>query len=300
MEKEIVEDEIDLRDYLRVLGKQKFLIAGIIIVALISSVFYSFVMLQNEYQTNAVLYFKALPGDLSNVERYSNPVIVASTITSNDMIAKTVEKSGLTGIEPFRNSENPKEAAIGWLKGNIQVTPKAKLTSPLSDKEMEVTLKGTLDPEILQKTLSAHIELVVDENKKEFAQDVERDIKKLDDSIDLLKKQKASSLNVIGQIPQVNKSETSDSMFLLQNFMVINSRLNILDDKLITLEISRNNLEAVATPDFNFMEVVSTPYRAVPVASRAMLNIAIAGVLGLFIGVFAAFFKNYMEGSTSR
>jgi capsular polysaccharide biosynthesis protein len=26
-----------------------------------------------------------------------------------------------------------------------------------------------------------------------------------------------------------------------------------------------------------------------------MLNIAIAGLLGLFVGVFAAFFKNYME-----
>jgi uncharacterized protein involved in exopolysaccharide biosynthesis len=32
---------------------------------------------------------------------------------------------------------------------------------------------------------------------------------------------------------------------------------------------------------------------------RRKLNIAIAAVLGLFIGIFAAFFKNYMEESAS-
>ncbi len=297
MEKEIVEDEIDLRDYLNVIWKNRGLILGIVLVSLVSSGFYSFFMLQDEYQTDATLYFKSLPGDLSNAERYSNPAIIA-TITSNDMIAKTVEQSGLAETEPFKDSEKPKENAISWLKENLQFTDKSKLKAKLGDKQIEISLKGTIDPEILQNALSTHIEVVKEENKKRLTDDAKKDIEKIDILSASLTEQRATILKTIEKIPEVN---SSDRTVMLELFITLNSRLTAIEDRLNSMQISKKNIELIASKDFNWIEVMSSPYKPQePIGSRRMLNVAIAGVLGLFIGVFAAFFKNFMEGTASK
>lgn len=43
--------------------------------------------------------------------------------------------------------------------------------------------------------------------------------------------------------------------------------------------------------------ISQSPVPMKPVAPRKMLNVAIAGVLGLMVGVFIVFFKDYWEKS---
>lgn len=297
MEREIVEEEIDLRDYLRVIWKNRFLIFAIVLVSLITSGIYSFFVLQNEYQTDASLYFRSLPGDLSNAERYSNPAIIAS-ITSSDMIAKTVKQSGLAETEPFKDSEKPEEKAIGWLKKNLVFTDKSKLKDKIGDKQIEILLKGTIYPEMLQNTLSTHIELVKEENKKRLTFDARKDIEKIDILSTTLTEQRETILKTMEKIPEVN---SSDRTVMLEQFIKLNSRLTAIEDQLNAMQLSKNNLELIVSEDFNWIEVISSPYKpSEPIGPKRMLNLAIAGVLGLFIGVFAAFFKNYIEGSASK
>jgi capsular polysaccharide biosynthesis protein len=297
MEKDIVEDEIDLRDYLNVIWKNKLLIMGIVLVSLISAGIYSFFVLQDEYQTNAILYVNSLPGDLSNAERYSNPAIIA-TFTSNDLIAKTVEQSGLAKTEPFKDSDKPNENAMIWLKKYLLFTDKSKLKDKFVDKQIEILLEGTMDPEILKNTLSTHIKLVKEENKKRLTDDAKKDIEKIDMQSASLIEQRANILKSIENIPDVN---STDRTVALELFITLNSRLTAIDDRLNAMQLSKKNLELITSKDFNWIEVMSSPYKPIePVGPKRMLNLAIAGVLGLFIGVFAAFFKNYIEGSVSN
>ena len=50
----------------------------------------------------------------------------------------------------------------------------------------------------------------------------------------------------------------------------------------------------------NVVELLTPPTDPAMIGPKRTLNIAMAAVLGLFVGVFAAFFKNYLEGSTSK
>jgi uncharacterized protein involved in exopolysaccharide biosynthesis len=279
------EDEINLRDYLKVIQKKKFLIAAVILISLIVSAYYSFFILQNEYQTDAILYVKPLPAELSNAERYSSPVVIVSIITSNEVLAKTVEQSNLSQVAPFKDSPVPEESAIKWLKENIKVNAK--------DKMIYLSLKGTLDPEILQSTLKTNIQIVLKDNKDRIIQDTQTDKVKLDTLLAALKEQEA---NASSDLDKTLAQNSSDRVVMLERFLGLNSRLIATDDKLNGIEINRKSLDIIASPDFNWIEIISPPYKSEdPVGPKRATIIAIAGVLGLFAGIFAAFFKNYMD-----
>ncbi len=293
MEKDIIEEEIDLRDYLNVIWKSKSLILSITLASLILSASFTFIVQQKEYQTDSLIYVKNLPADLSNAERYSSPMVIASTITSNELLSKTAERSGLDEIEPFKSSRMPKESAVDWLNNNIRVSTKDTLKGKLNDKQIEVTLTGTLEPEMLQKVLQTHIDVIREANKKMLTQDAQSDIDKIDVLSASLVEQRTSALKAIERIPEVN---SSDRTTMLELFITLNSRLTSIEDRLNAMQISKKNLEFLKSQDFSWIEIMSSPYKPEnPVGPRRMLNVGIAGVLGLFVGVMAAFFKNYME-----
>jgi uncharacterized protein involved in exopolysaccharide biosynthesis len=84
----------------------------------------------------------------------------------------------------------------------------------------------------------------------------------------------------------------------------LNSRLNSTDAKLADLQAKMMELEIsdsnVNNTTSNVVELLTPPTDPMVIGPKRSLNIAIAAVLGLFVGVFAAFFKNYMEGSASE
>lgn len=288
MEKERTEEEIDLRDYIKVIWKNRLLILVIFMASLIASSFYSFFYLQNEneYQTDATLYIKNLPADLFNAERYSNPLIY-STITSNRVIARTVEQSGLSGVEPFNNSKIPAESAQDWLKKNIK-------TNNNKNGIIGISIKGTLEPELMQKVLQTLIMVVIEDNKNKLVLDAGDDINTTNILIGSLEGQKVESLKALEKTLAEN---SSDRVIMLERFIGLNSHLNQIEGQLNNAELKRNNLEIITSPDFKWIEVMDPPYTSdIPVGSKRMLNVGIAGVLGLFVGILAVFFKHFMEG----
>lgn len=290
MEKETFEDEINLRDYLKVIQKNKFLIAAVVIISLIVSAYYSFFILKNEYQTDAILYVKPLPAELSNAERYSNPAIIISIMTSNNLLTKTAERSGLAEVETFKDLPMPEESAIKWLKENMKI--KAR------DKMIELSLKGSIEPEMLQKTMQTNIELVVEENKNRLMQDTKTDMIKIDTLMASLREQEK---NASSDLDKTLLQNSSDRVVMLERFIGLNSRLIATADRINVIELNRKSLELISSPDYSSIEVISPPYRSeIKVGPGRAMNIAIAGILGIFAGVFAAFFKNYMEESDSK
>lgn len=290
MEKEIVEEEIDLREYLDVIWKNKVLILSLLLASLIASGYYSFFILQDEYQTDAVIYLKKLPADFNNSELYSNAAFIIPAMTSNEVISKTVEQSGLS--DAFKDSKMPKEAAAGWLKENVRITQNKNNVNNL----LTLQLRGSLEPEIFQKTLKTYIEVVDSENKKRLAQGVEVEKERIGLMIASLIEQRAK---VLLAMEKTLGDNSSDRVVMLENFMDQSSRLNAIDIRLDALQITRMNLEFIESSDFDMIEVISSPNMPDKVGPSRVMNIVIAGILGLFIGIIAAFFKNYVEGSRS-
>ncbi|MBE0524280.1 MAG: hypothetical protein IBX40_08120 [Methanosarcinales archaeon] len=294
-----MDDEIDLREYLEVIWKEKTLIAVITIIAIISAALFSFFISTEEYQTEAQVFINPMPSGLTNAVRYTDPDIISSTITSHNIIVKTVERSDLPTSVPFKDAENPEASVISWFKENIHVAVIAKeLNSDQDTNQIKITLQGPLDPDILKNTLETHINEVINENTIQLLIDIEKEIERIDTMTELLETQREDTLYKIEQIPDV---EPSDRTVMLELFIELNSRLTSIEDKLYSYEIQRKNLEIIASPDYTWIEVISSPYAPEkPVAQNKFLKIAIAGVLGLFIGVFAAFFKNFIEESPSK
>lgn len=289
MEKEIVEEEIDLREYLDVIWKNRLLILALLLASLIASGYYSFFILRDEYQTDAVIYLKKLPEDI-NTESYSYPTVIIPSMTSSEVISKTVEQSGLS--DAFKDSKMPKESAASWLKENIRITQNKNNINNL----VSLQLRGSLEPGTLQKTLNTYIEVVKAENKKTLTKEVEGEKERIGLINSYLIEQRAKILLAIEKTLGDN---SSNRVVMLENFIDQSSRLNAIDIRLDALQITRMNLEFIESPDFDMIEVISSPNMPDKVGPSRVMNIVIAGILGLFIGIIAAFFKNYVEGSQS-
>ncbi|MFQ6033550.1 MAG: hypothetical protein ACE5KR_01680 [Candidatus Bipolaricaulia bacterium] len=53
----------------------------------------------------------------------------------------------------------------------------------------------------------------------------------------------------------------------------------------------------LASLDWEPLLAISPPYAsAIPIGPNRKMNVAVAGVLGLFVGILLAFFVHYMEG----
>jgi uncharacterized protein involved in exopolysaccharide biosynthesis len=284
-----MDEDIDLKDYLRVIWKEKFLIIAVTMLVLITVVFFSYVMPSaNEYQVDALLYVEDIPESLNNSKRYSGSVIVSS-ITSNDIIMGTVGLSGLADNEPFKSERWPEERAAQWLKENIEVKAKGN--------EIELILKGPVGPDTLQKTLQTYITVVTEENKKKLTQDANNDTRKVNMSVELLA---AKLSDVFTSIEKIQEESPGNSTLNVELFMAF-SRLGAIEDRLNILELQRMELEYIASPEFNWIEVISSAYGSeIPVGPNRTLNIIITCILGLFAGVFIAFFKDYIEDGSSK
>ncbi|MBU4222188.1 MAG: hypothetical protein KKA10_11335 [Euryarchaeota archaeon] len=332
MENGIIDEEIDLRDYLRVIWKNRSLILAIVLVSLITSGFYSFLVLQDEYQTEAKLSY------------ISNPKIpladAIELLKSQPVIQKTAAQDG----------EASKNEALTTLSS-------LKVGSVGNTNQILLQLKGN-EPEMMKKYLWQYINVSVDElNRISFEklsreksqndyprlinlsilyakqrEDINAEIKKIlaeeaDFEINRLRnlslvaerfgykdKQIEIEYKIVDlmSIKEDGRIYTSFAQQLIQSnpeLTILNARLKLIDAKLAELQVKMIELDnpdsgvdlspnVNTTP--NVVELLTPPTDPAVIGPKRTMNIAIAAVLGLFVGVFAAFFKNYLEGSAPK
>lgn len=327
MEKEIVEEEIDIRGYLEVVWKNKLLILAIVLVSLISAGSYSFFVLQDEYQTEA---------KLSYVSNQKIPLADAIEILkSQPIIQKTAAQEG----------EASKNEALSTLSS-------LKVVNIGGTNQILLQLRGN-KPEMMEKYFGQYIKVSVDELNRKYIEKLSLDksqsnysqLKNLsvlyakqreDIRVELKKKlveeadfeiTRLRNMSLIAarfgykdkqleieyeivdlmSIKEGGRIYTKFAQQLIQSnseLTLLNSRLNSIDAKLADLQakmIEPENPDSnVNNTASNVVELLTPPTDPVVIGPKRSLNMAIAAVLGLFIGVFAAFFKNYLEESASR
>jgi uncharacterized protein involved in exopolysaccharide biosynthesis len=284
--------EVSLKDYINVIKKEKFLILTVFLVAVISAGVFSFSQ-PDEYEVTATLHIKDfstlrtndLPFESDFKNEYKSVDIATSFLSSEDISRLTVSAAELHKIEPFASSPNPTDAAVNWLGKNIEV----------EDKKGIITLRirGTLEPGVLKSILDAYIEVFIRESDSLLAENVQSELQKIKEKEERIEAQK---VEIVKSMSEIDIENISESEAKLMKYSSLTSQFTTIERQLTDIHLYEVDMEYVVSSHYEWIEIISPPFEPnVPVGPKRLLNIVIAGVLGLFIGVFAAFFKNYME-----
>ncbi len=273
------EEEIDLRDVLRVPWRCRALILGVFMAAVVTSAVLSFFVLTPVYEVKATISLGYLSPTGANPIHplYTEPAFAKEVLLSGNLLQEVVEDLQLD-ISPSQ-FKSFKEA--------IQV-------EPLKDTNLLRLSIETEDPAEGRAVLNKMIEIFRGRSRVQFAR-----------QRDLIKGELGRMQADLAEAEQ-NIKETQAALKRLAPGTGIAADLQQarLLDALSRFEEQRQSLlgkEVARRQELNGiegMQVIEAPrIPAQPVRPRKMLNIAVAGVLGLMIGVFAAFALEYFRSS---
>ncbi len=269
------EEEIDLRDLLLVLWRYRKMILGIFLAAVVVSAAVSF-MLPPVYQVKAVISLGNISGNTGQPTTVISPAVAKEMLQSGDLFREAVVSAGLDLSDPL-----------------IRSYKEGLKAEPVKDTNLIQITMETRDPakgrEILDKMVAIFArkggegfnkqrELTESELKRVKADltDVEKNIKSTKDALTAL-------AGTAGELTaELQRARLLDALSRFQD-----QRERLLDKKL-SLEQSLSSIQGI--------EVIEKPaVPTAPVRPRKKLNIAVAGVLGLMVGVFAAFTLDYFR-----
>jgi capsular polysaccharide biosynthesis protein len=269
---EIQEEEIDLREYINVLLKRKSIIILIFLIAVITAAIVSYFVLSPVYQSSEVFSVAKIDG------RAVINITEAIEIMKSDVVLdEVINRMGLEGT-----------LTLGQLKSRI-TTESLKGTNFIKVSVEHDT------PEKAKSWVENIIEVFIKQNQAEYQERV----KLLEDRLKVLEEQIAEFGKNILEIEKSKKiiaatEELSEGERQFQISLLLNS--SITERSLynnLTKQANNLNASLKSCEDFKIINYAQLP--AMPIKPNKKLNILIAGVLGLFVGVFVAFFLEFWQ-----
>ena len=298
------EDEIDLMDYVKVILKRKRLILAIFLGAAIVAGIFSFLM-PKVYKIDTALEVgiieKAMgtaPGQL-----VESPTQLVGKIDSDVYGIKVREKLNVSQIEyPKIKVENPKDTNL--VKMTIESADSEKAKNILEEINTLILIEHQEKIKAEKELLEKNIELFKN-NIEVSGKDIERikikissleiERKTLEDKIDALQK-----VLLYEQTPGTQFALFDTKEKLEAKIQEIESRyleINSLETQINSFNNQINSIKK-QIEDIQPTKIVKGPIVSQePISPRPLLNIVIAAILGLFVGVFLAFFKEWWEKS---
>jgi len=271
---EIQEEEIDLREYINVLLKRKGIIILIFLIAAITAAIISYFALSPIYQSSTVF-------SVAQVDR--QPVI-------NITEALEIIKSNVV-LDEVINQMSLEETTE-------QLKPQITTESLGGTNFIKVSVEHDT-PEKAKSLVENIIEVFIKQNQVEYQEQV----KLIEDRLKVLEEQVAEFEKNIQEIEKAKKKiavteELSEGERQFQTSLLLSSSVterelyNTLSNQANSLKASLKNCE-----DFKIINYAQLP--ASPIKPNKKLNIIIAGVLGLFVGIFVAFFLEFWQKGKS-
>jgi uncharacterized protein involved in exopolysaccharide biosynthesis len=265
------DDEIELRDLIRPLWRRRWLITAIFVAAVVTAAVLSYLMAP-VYQMHTLVSLGRFDTPI-----YASPGSAREIILSDDFIREVVDDLKLDiPRERYRAfKETIKVEAVkdtNMLKISVETTDRAEGKAILEQVFQNFYARS-------MPKFTKHEQLVVEQltTVQEVLDQVENNIHSTNDILQQIESGGATSID-----RDFRRSQLLESA---QGFE--QQRLALLDRSL-GLQKELNTLEAP--------QVVRSPREPVyPVKPNKKLNVALAGVLGLMIGVFLAFGLEYLR-----
>ena len=316
-------DEIDLMDYVKVLLKRKWLILAIFLGAAMVVGVFSFLM-PKVYKIDTALEI----GQAAGVP-IEDPGQVVEKIKGDVYGIFVRGKLGIPEEKyPKIKTENLKDTRLISLAIESAEPQQAKNILEginnliLAEQQEKIKTKKELIEQDI-KTTEEKIKLVESdiEKTKNKTQPIEEDIKRIENKINNAEEEKSNleakvealeKILVYEQTPGTqfalfdtkeklaNKKQEMEDLYLTINLLRrskedLDVQVNSLKTNIESLNAQINSLRA-SLDEIKPTQVVKSPtVSASPIKPRPLLNIVIAAVLGLFIGVFLAFFQEWWE-----
>jgi len=267
---EIQEEEIDLREYINVLLKRKGIIVLIFLIAVTTAVIVSYFALSPTYQSSIVFSVAKIDG-LAVINITESLEIIKSDVVLDEVI----NRMGL-------------EIGIGQLKFQIE-TKNLKGTNFI---EVSVTVDS---PENAKNLVENITKIFIEQNQSKYQDKV----KHIEERLKIIEGQIAEFEKNIQEIEKTKKKIAASeelpererqfqTSLLLSSSVTERSLYNDLSNQKNSLKASLRSCE-----DFRIINYAQLP--TAPIKPNKKLNILIAGVLGLFVGVFVAFFLEFWQ-----
>jgi len=267
---EMQEEEIDLREYINVLIKRKSIIILIFLIAVITSALVSYFVLSPVYQASTVFSVAKIDG-----QAVINITEALEIMKSNVVLDEVIDRMDLEETAKQLSSQITAES----IKGTNFVKVSAEADSPEKAKTLVENIVG----------------IFIEQNQSEYREKVEL----LEDRLKIIEEQVAEFEKNIQEIEKSKKKiataeELPEGERQFQTSLLLSSSVterelyNNLINQANSLKASLKNCE-----DFKIINYAQLPTE--PIKPNKKLNILIAGVLGLFVGVFVAFFLEFWQ-----
>jgi len=267
---EIQEEEIDLREYVNVLLKRKGIIILIFLIAVITVALVSYFALSPVYQSSVIFSVAKIDG-----RSVINITEALEIIKSNIVLDEVINRMGLEETAKQLSSHITTES----LKGTNFIKISVVADSPESANNLVENI----------------VEVFIEQNQDEYREKV----KLIEDRLKTLEEQIAEFERNILEIEKAKKKiaaseELSEGERQFQTSLLLNSSVterslyNNLSNQANSLKASLKSCEG-----FKIVNYAQLP--VAPIKPNKKLNILIAGVLGLFVGIFVAFFLEFWQ-----
>jgi len=290
-------EEIDLMDYIKALLKRKWLILVIFLGAAIVAGIFSFLM-PKVYKIDTAINIGEIGGKI-----IETPAETKGKIDSDVYGILIREKLGISEREyPKIKVENP--SGTNLINLTIESADSEKAKSILEELNNFILTEHQDKIKAGKELLEKNIELFKN-NIEVSGKDIERikikissleiEKKTLEDKIDALQK-----VLLYEQTPGTQFALFDTKEKLEAKIQEIESRyleINSLETQINSFNNQINSIKK-QIEDIQPTKIVKGPIVSQePISPRPLLNIVIAAILGLFVGVFLAFFKEWWEKS---
>ncbi len=241
-------EEVDLRDYLRVIGKRKWTILITLVVCILFSLLFTFLP-KPVYRIKSTFEIGSVP---IGTVRAPEPIMIMTTeataqLCKSDYLLNKVRK--ILGL--------PKKEKI-----KIKVESKGSTIT--------ISLESSL-PEKAVKIVNTITNLAIKEQNaiyQEKLRELEKEAKEIQKKIDSL-------------LRQQRKDKSFATLGSLNYLQQLQGRLNTIYGQFASFKESKIIFPA------------TTPAR--PIKPRPVFNLAVSIILGCFLGIFFAFFQEYLS-----
>ncbi|MFZ2970381.1 MAG: Wzz/FepE/Etk N-terminal domain-containing protein, partial [Minisyncoccia bacterium] len=300
--REMEYEEIDLMDYVKVIIKRKKLIMAILAVAVVVAGVIS-LALPKVYKVDTSIEIGIRVAGDSLIEK---PEQVIEKIKS-DVYGVTVrEKLNLSENDfPKIKASNVKDTNLVTISVESDKSEQAKsvlteINSLIISKHRDRTSK---EKELVEKNISA------DENK---IKSMDSDIERINNKIKFVEEEKGNLESKISALQKtlVYRQDPGTQFALFNTKEELSAKKQQIEDlfrEITSLNIQKENINTeinslrASLDNLKFTRVVKDPTVSEKIVSpRPVLNVGIAGVLGLFIGVFVAFGKEWWEKNCTK
>jgi hypothetical protein len=296
------EGEIDIISWLRVIFKRKITILVVFLLTVGATVFFS-LWQPKTYKVDAILEVAMIDG---------KPVKSADQLIeeSNIYVNSIKEKLGISGAGfPKIKFENPKDTDFVKMEA---VSPNPERVKTIFEEMIKLIEKDQIEVTNNEKDLLARkIELLKKdmEIKKKSIDNLKLEINLLlDEKKNLENKEKI--LENLGPYDKLDQGLTG-SLFLLidvrkeistkkEEIEKNNSQINEIESEINSLQLDLDSTEQQMA-GIKPMEIIKAPTVSEnSMSSRFLFNTVIAAILGIFLGTFLAFSKEWWGKNKGR